>query len=281
MVNLALVVDGQLLFVLPWLLQKDSAAFKNEYSGQNVQDMKTKAALALIDEVIMWLEKSGISKTKIVVVADSWYSNKIMISHFKEKGIKYRLDARSNLSVQCPDHDAIKSRGERRRGRKRKKYVCYIPLKVFMGDYNSWKFFTNKCSGERIYYRKAIVTLKTTGRVTIYAFHKESALHSKFIITSPNRLRTPSFLTVYHHYGGRWRIEEAHRDLKQQFGISRCQARRGWVVSGFIGLVFFGYSLWKFTQFVAEKVKGRSLKCPSWAQSFRIFMIRDKLTVVS
>ena len=49
--------------------------------------MKTKAALELIDDVLVWLENGGISKRKIVVVADSWYSNKTLVGHLKEKGI--------------------------------------------------------------------------------------------------------------------------------------------------------------------------------------------------
>lgn len=281
LVNLALVVEGQLLFVLPWLLLKDSAVFKNGFSGQNIQDIKTKAAIELLDEVVKWLEKVGIPKRKIVVVTDSWYSNKTMVEHLKEKKLNYRLDARSNLSVQCPDHEAIKKRGEKRRGRKRKKFVCYVSLKAFMGNYSSWKYFVDKSSDERIYHHTAIITLKKSGRVTVYAFRKESTSRTKFIITPPKRIRPSSFSTVYCHYRFRWRIEEAHRDLKQQFGLSRCQARRGWVVSGFVGLVFLGYSFWKFTQFITEKIKGCSLKCPSWAQSFRNFIIRKKMTTLS
>ena len=150
-----------------------------------------------------------------------------------------------------------------------------------MGNYLSWKYFFDISSDERIYHHTAIITLKKSGRVTVYAFRKESTSRTKFIITPPKKIRPPSYKTVYQHYRFRWRIEEAHRDLKQQFGLSKCKVRRIWVVSGFVGLVFFGYSFWKFTRFIAGKIKKTPLKCPSWAYDFRKFIVREKLSVLS
>lgn len=276
LVNLAIVVGGEAIFVLPWLLRKEKKLNEKRENGRNNQDDKTLAAINLIKEVSDWLISSGFSKQKLSVVTDSWYSNKTMVDFLRKNKLNYRLDIRSNLSVQCPDHDAIESRGKKRRGRKRMKFVKYMPLKRYMGDFYEWKYFIEKSSNERIYYRTAIVTLKTTGRVKIYAFHNESMNRTKFIITPAKIEGSPTVQTVYTDYRHRWRIEEAHRDLKQQFGLGQCHVRQEWTVSGYIGLIFFGYSFWKFYQFVLNKIKGIQIKCPSWSNSFHNFVIRKK-----
>ncbi len=86
---------------------------------------------------------------------------------------------------------------------------------------------------------------------------------------------------MYRQYQARWRIEEAHRDLKQQFGLPKCQARQAWVVSGFIGLVYFGYSLWKSEGWTQCQAELAPLKCPSWAEEFHREQIYQEVGVTS
>lgn len=104
--------------------------------------------------------------------------------------------------------------------------------------------------------------------MTVYAFRRELLATPKFILTRAFRLKPPTPQTVYRQYQSRWRIEEVHRDLKQQFGLPKYQARHAWVVSGFIGLVYLGYSLWKLERWMAPQHEVESLKCPSWATEF-------------
>lgn len=104
--------------------------------------------------------------------------------------------------------------------------------------------------------------------VNCYAFHRESLTKPKFILTRAFRIKSATPLRVYCEYQSRWRIEEAHRDLKQQFGLPNCQARQAWVVSGFIGLVYFGYCVWKTGRWLQPHVEVEPLKCPSWADKF-------------
>ncbi|MHA2246716.1 MAG: transposase [Candidatus Hodarchaeales archaeon] len=94
-------------------------------------------------------------------------------------------------------------------------------------------------------------------------------------------LKTPTPQTVYRKYQSRWRIEEAHRDLKQQFGLPKCQSHQAWVVSGFIGLVYLGYSLWKIEKWKALQREVEPLKCPSWATEFSREQIYPEILVMS
>jgi len=268
LVNVSLVVNDKLIFVLPWLLRKPNLTQLKGGKTPKEQDAKTLAAIEMIQTIFSWLERGGIPETQIVVVADAWYANQTMQNFIKQTAADFRLDARSNLSVQCPDHKAIQSRKKKRRGRKRRKFVRYVPLKQFMGDSSGWFYFTDSATGGRVFYRKATLTLKTAGRVTVYAFHRESSAKPKYILTRAFRGKLPTPRRVYRQYQARWRIEEAHRDLKQQFGLPKCQARQAWVVSGFIGLVYFGYSLWKLKEWLQCQAELDLLKCPSWADEF-------------
>jgi hypothetical protein len=112
-----------------------------------------------------------------------------MQTFMKQSNADFRLDARSNLSVQCPDHKAIQSRGKRRRGRKRQRFVRYVPLKQFLGNSFHWYFFTDPTSGKRVFYRKVTLTLKTAGRVTVHAFHREFLATPKLILSRAFRLK--------------------------------------------------------------------------------------------
>ena len=95
-------------------------------------------------------------------------------------------------------------------------------------------------------------------------------------MTRPFQLQVSTPRTVYYQYQSRWRIEEAHRDLKQQFGLSKCQARQAWIVSGFIGLIYFGYSLWKLEEWIELQTNIDTLKCPSWAEEFHRSQIQQE-----
>lgn len=272
-VNVAVVLNEQLLFIIPWVLRRRDKANGTRSTAKKEQDAKTLAAIEMIQTFINWFAEIGVPERHLVIEADAWYGNKTMQGFIKQTKSDFRIDGRKNYSVQIPDHTAIKTRGQKRRGRRRKKFVTYVPLEQYMGNSSVWKFFTDPETQERVYYKIATVTLKTAGRVTIYAFKREFQPSPKYIMTRAFRKHRPTPQAVYFQYQLRWRIEEAHRDLKQQFGLTKCQARNGWVVQGFIGLVYLGYSLWKHLSFLTFQLTATTFKCPSW--SFMFF--RDQL----
>ena len=281
LVNVSLVIDDQLIFVLPWLLQKSQLTRSKGRKAHKEQDAKTLAAIEMIRNIFSALERGGIRQTQIVVVADAWYANQTMQTFIKQTAANFRLDARSNLSVQVPDHKAIQTRNRKKRGRKRKKFVRYVSLKQFMTAPTNWAFFTDPVTNERVYYRKTTLTLKTAGRVTCYVFHRESLAKLKFILTCALRVKSVTPQRVYREYQSRWRIEEAHRDLKQQFGLTKCQARYAWVVSGFIGLIYFSYCVWKTNRWLHPSAEVDPLKCPSWAEEFHRAQIFQEALVAA
>lgn len=267
-VNVSVVVDGQLQFIIPWILRKKVKPSYRRGSAKKEQDTKTLAAIEMIQIIISWFGEMGVSDKQLVIVADAWYGNKTMQAFIKQTACNFRIDCRKNYSVQVPNQKAIKARGQHKRGRKRTKFVAYKPLEQYMGNSFLWDYFTDSETQERVYYKISTVTLKSAGRVTIYAFKSVKQSSPKFIMVRAFRQARPTPQTVYFQYKLRWRIEEAHRDLKQQFGLRKCQARDGWVVQGFIGLVYLGYSLWKHLSFSAFQLTATSFKCPSWAQTF-------------
>ena len=69
LVNVALVVDNQVLFVLPWLLTRPSQSGKTKRKKAVEQDIKTQVALDMFGRLIHWLNEGGVSSKRIVVLA--------------------------------------------------------------------------------------------------------------------------------------------------------------------------------------------------------------------
>ena len=261
-------MKGELLFNLPWiLLYEADKNYRNGIRRLN-RDAKTLAGIELFKFYISYFKEHGISSNKIIVLADSWFSNKTMLNYVKGIGVKYRLDAKKNYQVQLPDHDAISKRNEKRRGRKRKKFVKYCSLTDYFTKNDNWSSFMDSKKNRRVLYKTAEITLKTAGRVRVYAFKWKGKETIKFILTPPVRIRKPTAKRIYEDYSVRWKIEVAHRELKQQFSLSKSQSRKEKVVRGFIGIVNLTYSLWK-SWVSSLKKKGENVsKCPTWAKIF-------------
>jgi len=152
--------------------------------------------------------------------------------------------------------------------KKRPRLVKYCRLDKYLGDPLKWKHFTDPVTGEKVYRKKALVTLKTAGRTLVYAFKRESCKKTKFIMTNPALNNKPDHRNIYQDYRIRWRIEEAHRDLKQQFGLGKCRNRDAWAVNGFIGLIYFAYSLFKQQAFFDAPGSSTVYNTPTWAEEF-------------
>ena len=275
LVTLSIVVDNQIVFVMPWLLKKSTKNKRNNSSSRKEQDLKTKAAMEMIKFVIECLLEQGVSKNKIHVEADSWFSSCTMRGFLSNLGVKYRLDGKSSYTVQVPDHEAIRLAKTQRRGRKRSRFVKYVKIRVFVGNPSAWPTYYVKDRDMRISYKQVEVTLKSGGKSLIYVYWHESWKNLRIILTQVIRKRKPTAKNVYQDYKRRWWIEVAHQELKQQFGINKSKNRDPWVVTGFIGLVSMSYSLFKFKGLCYTKRSGKSLPCPTWAEQFHIQSINS------
>jgi hypothetical protein len=71
LVNVSVVVEDQLLFILPWVLRRPKSVQQNTGKSQKEQDTKTLAAIDIIRTFFSRLDRGGILETQIVVVADS------------------------------------------------------------------------------------------------------------------------------------------------------------------------------------------------------------------
>lgn len=268
LVNLALSVDGEVLLFLPWILSAQSKPTKNQKSNKKEQDKKNLAALGLIEIIEKWLVKLEVSKDRIFIEGDSWFSFAFFRKSLSERGLNYRIDSKSNYTVQQVDHEAINKAKEQVRGRKRKYFVKYVHFKEFLGDQSEWKSFLDTSNGARIRYNQAQVTLKSGGQVIVCAFWNEKYTNPKYILVNVKRKRRPTAKTIYRDYNYRWVIETAHQQLKQQFGLKKCQCRDQWIIKGFFFLVCFAYTLWKFEIYKLKLKDEIPVNCPTWSQNF-------------
>jgi hypothetical protein len=268
LVNVALVVDNQVLFVLPWLLTRSPQSGKNTRTKSAEQDSKTQAAIAMFDQLIQWLNERGVSSKRIVVLADSWFSARTMVGWVRNARVIFRIAGKKSYNVQMPDHDAIDAAKQQIQGRPRTIFIKYLRLEEYLGSAKDWSHFTCPETGKKVYYNRALVTLRTTGRVRVYAFRREGTKEPRFILTNPLIKRPPTPKNVYLAYRVRWRIEEVHKDLKQHFGIGKCQCHEAWRVSGFIGLIYFAYSVVQYEACITQTPTEKTWTCSRWATEF-------------
>ena len=267
-VTLAVVVQNTVIFLLPWMLSSGPNMTTRKLKKGVEQDSKAAAAILMLQEVLGWFNELTIGNTRITVLADSWFSSKQMRNAFDRFKVKYRIDSKKSYSVQMPDFQKISRAKLGGRGRKIQNKVKYISIERYFGTPKMWHYFIDSASGEKVFYNVALLTLKTWGRARIYAFLREGLKNPKYVLTPPLRKQIPKPQQVYSEYAMRWRIEEAHRELKQEFGFGNCQCREAWTVHGFLGLVTDSYSLWKQEVYRLSKNSSSDIKCPSWANWF-------------
>lgn len=278
LVNIGITINGELIIVLPFLLRTENLEKSKSQSKYKSQDPKTIAGMELISQCILYLEEFNISKNQVLILVDSWFCTKAFKEFLIEHELNFRMDSRYNLNVQQPDIKAINDRKIIKRGRKRKKWIKYTGLKDYFESIHKIFSFKEKKHGDSIKAKRANITLKTHGRVLIYAFYSNKYQNPKFIMTRCQTKSPPSPKTIYHEYLIRWEIETAHRELKQQFGIGKSQNRDSWVVMGFIGFINFSYSLFKYLSSKLNKTSKIKIKCPSWAEEFHMKQIIDDYT---
>lgn len=268
LVNLAILVDGQVVLIIPWILVKETPLGRRRKRAKKEQDKKTSAAIEMLKELFAWFKEWNIPLSQVTVLADAWYSSRRFVTFVRQSGAIFLVAGKKNYGVQEPDQEAIANRDQPKPGPKRQKWVIYTPLHKYLGKPETWQHFTDPRTGQQIHYKKSQITLKTTGRVNVYAYWRSGSKNPLFLLTNARRKRPFCYMTVFRKYTRRWLIEVAHRELKQQFGLGSCQARDAWVVHGFIGLVFFAYSLWKLWTYHQQKEASCESKCPTWAKEF-------------
>ena len=252
LVDLALVVKGEALFVLPYLLLDHSVPRSTPPTGRakaaREQDAKTAAAMALITKVVTWLEEEGVARSKMGVLADAWYSKQTFLAFVREMKLLFRVVGKKNYHVEFPDMKRVARRKKGGRGRRPARYVQTRRLDLHFETVKAHGSFLDPASGKRVEWKVAIVTLKQGGRVRVYRLWREGCKAPQFLLTPATYKTRPDPKTAYVEYSWRWRIEEAHRDLKQQFGLGKCRNRDEEVVYGFVGLVYGWYSLFLLTR---------------------------------
>lgn len=267
-VTLAVVVRNTVIFLLPWVLSSGHNAVTKKSKNSREQDSKTTAAILMTKEVLGWFNELAIGNARVTVLADSWFSSKQMRNALDQFKVKYRIDSKKSYRVQVPDFQKISRAKQQSRGRKIQNKVKYVAIERYFGTPETWHYFIDTAMGEKVFYKVALLTLKTWGRTRVYTFLREGLKNPKYILTPPLQKQLPKPQQVYSEYAMRWRIEEAHRELKQEFGFGKCQCREAWTVHGFLGLVTDSYSIWKQEVYRLSKNSDSDIKCPTWTSWF-------------
>ena len=269
-VTVLILVNGKPVLILPYILQKEVLSLKKSQYKRKQQDLKTKLAIEYIRTLMQWFIEYKINFNNVLVIADAWYSSRTFITFLKELGVKFRIDSRTNYKVLLPLHPPASSTQPGKRGRKRQHWIKEVRLDEFFLHVTQVFWFRDTSSDVPVMAKRAIIRLNTQGRVMVYAFWRSDRVTVKYILVPIVYTRPPAPKTVYYDYTLRWTIETAHRNLKQQFGLGKNQQRDAWAVWGFIGVVFFGYSIWLWTTANTLNSEDFLFGCPSWAETFHV-----------
>lgn len=252
LVEVGLVVHGEALFVLPYLIRTSSiprpASSNRRGQPGREQDAKTVAAMGLVTQVVTWLEEEGLPRSKLGLLADAWYANELFLAFVREMQLLFRVAGKKNYHVELPDMKRVKRRKTGGRGRKPRRFVQSRRIDVHFETVKAHGSFRDPASGKRVTWKVAVVTLKQGGRVRVFRFWREGCPEPQFLLTPAAYQTQPDPKTIYREYSWRWRIEEAHRDLKQQFGLRKCRNRTEATVRGFVGLVYGWYAVFLLTR---------------------------------
>ena len=285
LVDVAVVVQGQAVLAVPYLVLESLVppAQPNEKRSTNAQeqDAKTTAALALITQLVGWLEILQVRRNKIGVLADAWYSNKRLRAFIRRMGLDYRIAGKKNYQVHMPDFKRIQRRKYGGRGRRPARYVRTRRLDQHMETVTRGGSFLDKTTGKRVRWKMATVTLDTGGRSRIFAFWRDGSKEPKYILTPARTTGVPGAPIVYRDYLWRWRVEEVHRDLKQQFGLRKSRNRKQAIVLGFLGLVYAFYSVFLLVRHNTLGDPAERLTAPRYqdAQLYRLY-VEQRVTFV-
>ena len=283
LVEVGLVVQGQALFVLPYLIQTSSVPRPvmpgRRGAPQREQDAKTAAALTLLTQVVAWLEAAGLPHSRLGVLADAWYANETFLAGVREMRLLFRVAGKKNFHVELPDMKRVQRRRRGGRGRKPTRFVKSRRMDVHFETVQAHGSFRETASGKRVTWKQAVVTLKQGGRVRIFRFWREGCPEPQFLLTPATYQTRPDPKTVYREYAWRWRIEEAHRDLKQQFGLGKCRNRAETTVWGFVGLVYGWYAVFLLTRQKGRLAPPERLTAPQYQDAVTQGLYRQEEVV--
>ena len=123
--------------------------------------------MALITQIVTWLEEEGVTRSKMGVLADAWYSNQTFLAFVRGMKLLFRVAGKKNYHAELPDMKRVARRKKGGRGRRPARFVQTRRLDLHFQTVTAHGSFPDPASGKRVAWKMAIVTLKQGGRVRV------------------------------------------------------------------------------------------------------------------
>jgi hypothetical protein len=263
-IGLLKMVKGRwacLLFAFRWYLPKKSieAEVANVTKGGKVEPFQTKLQQA----AVMIIEiASCFAGVPVVIVTDSWFGNDGLFKPVRAAlGEQFHLVSRlrsTSMLFDFPGPKKPRTRGKRKYGEKLGS-VADLALR-FLPLARSYTVFLYGKNREVLAYEQCFMvkTLKCQIRVVwIYRKTKWIALFSTDL-----RLSVEQIIELY---GARWKIESGFKELKQEVGSQKSQARNAFAVTNHLHFCMMALTMtWIYADQLQpnpdrrHKVKGRT-----------------------
>jgi len=133
----------------------------------------------------------GCPKKRICVVGDALYGQGKLAQDLRENKWCYVVRIKSNRRIRLFDR--------------------WMQVKEYFSRYKKERYFTDKNSGKKVYYKEAVLEVSKLGRCKVFSFREEGSSYPEY---SAARKATMGARTAYRYKGKRWGVEEMHRALK-------------------------------------------------------------------
>ena len=262
-------------------LRRKRATKQSTTRGNGKKPLITKIALArrLINQLVPLIAPTTQLKKRLWVLMDRWYPCKQLVAVLRQWEVNYLLAIKSNAQVLLPDRKAMSKPHTSRRGRPAKYKPRKLAVRQYFDLYKTEHYFTFKPQALVVYYKDALLTTSSYGRVKIFAFRLDSTADYRYFICSNYQLPASEAFAIYSQ---RWPIEGLHKELKQYFGLRKCHSRRDSVVRGHFWLVYCLHQ--QFCQLRLRLAKKTSLQLTAhqlWYEQYQFYCWPHKPPLVS
>lgn len=207
-------------------------------------DLETKQDLAIeiLDELVEELGEAGYPRRQIWVETDAWYPSKKLLGALRRLGVKFMLAIKKSSRVVLPDKARMLRKETQQRGRPIKILTRELRIAKYFKEHHTARYFTDKATGEKIFYKEATLNMKSFGRVKVFTFRPAAVEEWRYFITP---VKTTGAVRAWELYRERWEVEVMHHNLKQYFGMLKCKCRREEAIKGHFDLVYWMYSTYR------------------------------------
>lgn len=219
-------------------------------------EFRTKPALAkeILKEKLEQYN-GRIPPNRITLLSDSSYATEEILGLSKETGINCVAILKKNRQIRL--------------------FSTWMRVDRYFARYKQERYFTDKETGVKVFYKDAVLDVKGLGRVKVFAIREDTEKVFKFYVTRKMKMTAR---TAQRYRKIRWKIDTMHRDAKQFCGLGNtCLWKEESLIPHFKAAFFLWWLFERYRMETCEDVSFEALWWEYKADVDRAKMLRNKI----